>query len=519
MLTITSFATPPFVFLFGQAALCSMGKKGKKRSRSDTPPARAIELIDTWQEDVEQALAAVALVAEDPTPSVVDAQENAPDGEIDRASRAAFGGNKFQRVCFTAHEDKEAEESNRPSPDVDSPKWKATVNFVVFQMERCPRTRRIHWQGYIEFKKQVRFAAIKDLLKCKCHLIKCLGDRLTNVTYCTKNDSAVMHPDTGGKEDLFVWPEDKLDHLETLSNATGQMDGPAPGGKLTQDEIAEAVKLALQEGKTEADIFREFTGFYFKHQLAVRAAAALVAKDLPKKIAPPRESVYVELLVGGTGLGKSDSITRRWPNHNIIWKRSTSQQWWEKVEKHSPNEETILVLDEFTGHRMMSVTDFLAATDVNHALFPVKYDSGLVADWKMVVITSNVPVDEWYPGQTATDAQREAVRSRISRVIRLTNSDPNLKLRANRLKKGAPLPITPEAAKPLHAQLKHGDLVFPWDTIPAYSEHEIVLDIAAFDRFVDPLHVPIVPAAVPAALDGEAATIHVPFIQDDDGAF
>ncbi len=131
---------------------------------------------------------------------------------------------------------------------------------------------------------------------------------------------------------------------------------------------------------------------------------------------------------------------------------------------------------------MMSITDFLAATDINPASFKAKYNVGLKATWTMVIITTNVPIDQWYPGNAAIDSQRAAIRSRISRVIEFTSSDPTLKLRAARLAKGKPLKIVPNEERPKFAQFQPGDILIPWDTLPAYSETTLVIDIAVLPK-------------------------------------
>jgi hypothetical protein len=386
--------------------------------------------------------------------------------------RRSAAPEKYRRVCFTAQEMTGEPEGNRPSPDKDKPVFHQKVRFYVMQLEIAPTTGQRHWQGYIEFKGPERYAAMKKIFNCQMSISVCKGDRRSNIVYCTKTESAAVHADTGDKEDLEYWPVDI--ELDAMSNATGQLEEPED----KKSKTYEALYAAIWEGKTETEILKEFPRMYMQHQPAIKSAMKLYSNEHPTPLAP-RDSVFVEVLYGGTGTGKSESIERRYANYNKVYKQPGQGKWW-----IGNGDAQILVLEEFTGPSIMPVEDFLKCTDVNPCFFEEKYGVGVKATWKMVIITSNIAPSEWYR-TSATVEQQRAVLSRVSRTIKFINSNPTLDLRGARLENGHPLVHVTERAKPAHARHKKGDLVFPWQTIPTYMAPgtEIVIDIAHLPKY------------------------------------
>lgn len=64
----------------------------------------------------------------------------------------------------------------------------ATMGYHVAQEEICPKTLRLHVQGFVVFKKQLRLTALKKLLP-KAHFEVANGTPLHNQAYCTKESS------------------------------------------------------------------------------------------------------------------------------------------------------------------------------------------------------------------------------------------------------------------------------------------------------------------------------------------
>lgn len=74
------------------------------------------------------------------------------------------------------------------------PDWDPCYEFVrysTFQWEQCPRTGRIHVQGFIQLKKQLRISSIKQGVfnDLNPHLEKRFGSVKDCIAYCQKDDT------------------------------------------------------------------------------------------------------------------------------------------------------------------------------------------------------------------------------------------------------------------------------------------------------------------------------------------
>lgn len=77
-------------------------------------------------------------------------------------------------------------------PSIDTKK----VAFYVYQKEKCPKTEKIHWQGYMELKKRCTLNTIKQKIfnDDKIHIEERKGSQKQNITYCTKKESQIENP-------------------------------------------------------------------------------------------------------------------------------------------------------------------------------------------------------------------------------------------------------------------------------------------------------------------------------------
>lgn len=68
-----------------------------------------------------------------------------------------------------------------------------TMHYLKYQVELCPKTDKLHLQGFVQFKEQLRMERVKALFP-KAHLEVCHGTAEENDAYC-------------GKEETRAWPE------------------------------------------------------------------------------------------------------------------------------------------------------------------------------------------------------------------------------------------------------------------------------------------------------------------------
>lgn len=70
------------------------------------------------------------------------------------------------------------------------------ADYMVYQLEKCPKTARLHLQGYLHLDKKVRLAAFKKMPHPwdTAHFEQCKGTPAQNKAYCTKEESRVDGP-------------------------------------------------------------------------------------------------------------------------------------------------------------------------------------------------------------------------------------------------------------------------------------------------------------------------------------
>lgn len=56
------------------------------------------------------------------------------------------------------------------------------IKYLVFQVERCPDTGRLHLQGYVQFNNQTDLQLARELLSKTAHLEPAKGTPLENRT-------------------------------------------------------------------------------------------------------------------------------------------------------------------------------------------------------------------------------------------------------------------------------------------------------------------------------------------------
>lgn len=78
-------------------------------------------------------------------------------------------------------------------PD-DSPLFQ----YMVYQVEECPDTKRWHIQGYLELKKQTVFNTVLAMFPCVVHLEPRRGSQSQAIAYCMKLESRVSEPTEWG---------------------------------------------------------------------------------------------------------------------------------------------------------------------------------------------------------------------------------------------------------------------------------------------------------------------------------
>jgi len=145
--------------------------------------------------------------------------------------------------------------------------------YVIVNVERCPQTQRVHWQGYMELTSAVRFSGVKAAAPFlqAAHFERRHGSREQAIAYCSKAESQIAGPFTYGDPEI---------------------------GQGYRSDLAEAA-AAVAAGKTAAELAQLFPETYVRYHGGLAAlAAALNSKCEPEQgfVAKPWQQKLLDLI-------------------------------------------------------------------------------------------------------------------------------------------------------------------------------------------------------------------------------
>lgn len=170
-----------------------------------------------------------------------------------------------------------------------------TMEFLVYQLEKAPTTGKLHWQGYVEFKKSLRIkAAQEEIGQAGAHMEPRKGTPWQAYQYCIKQESAV-------EEEYYQFGK------EPSEDKKGQ------GRRSDLETIAQA---AL-EGKDIREMDIKHPGTMLKFD---KNYIRMQQRHIPQR----KFKTDVIVIYGPTGLGKSKIANEMAPD--AYWQEG---QWWD----------------------------------------------------------------------------------------------------------------------------------------------------------------------------------------------
>ncbi len=286
-----------------------------------------------------------------------------------KKNRGFYKGRRVTRWCFTL---------NNPKifPSELEAKFKDKAKYLVFQMEEGEDKTR-HFQGYVRLKTNQRLSYMKKILP-RAHWIPANGSDQQNKVYCTKEDGRLEGPWELGEP--FVSKRGKRTDLVALY-LLAKSDAP----------------LAV--------IAEQMPGCYMRHHRAVKHIRHICAMDNPGI----REDLKIYVLLGEPGTGKTawayakDSNLFAVPVGKDIWYDGYGGQ-------------ATVLLDDFSGQ--MRLVDILRVLDKYPVQVPIK-GSFVFLHCTKIIITTNVPIEDWYDYTTRQDSLQALMR-RVHRYYRCT---------------------------------------------------------------------------------------------------
>lgn len=278
--------------------------------------------------------------------------------------------------CFTSY----AEELPVEFPD--------TVRYLIVQRERCETTGKLHWQGYVELTTPMKMGGVKKVLQDPAaHLGQRKGTREQARGYCTRDKNGDLE-----KQKTVI--------LDVPIFEFGKWTG---GGQGKRNDLADACAL-IESGEGLKRVAEEYAPVFVKYHRGLQALATTLEDDIPAE-----RDIRVEVWIGKTGTGKTQTATRTFPGA-YIWTKTADANWFCGYMR-SRNKD-VIILDDYAGG--MNIAMFLRFLD-RYPFEDMPTKGGHVsARFTKVIITSNLPVDHWYP--SISEEHAAALARRIHNV-------------------------------------------------------------------------------------------------------
>lgn len=253
---------------------------------------------------------------------------------------------------------------------------KQEIRYIIANHEKCPKTGKEHYNGYVQFYKACRYAKFQKIIDEKCYCQIPCGTDQQNIDYCSK--------------------------LKTKIGETYEFGIPTHQGK--RNDLLK-IQEDLENGMSMRDISYNNFSNYVRYHKGFGKYKNLMEKEKRKG----RRMVEVILITGKTGTGKTRKVMDDEGDDNvyIVEFDSGKQIWWDGYEG-----ENVILLDDYDNN--FKCNRLLKILDWTKLRVQVKGDC-TYANWHKVYITTNLRLDEIHPN--AKDEHRVALFRRFDKVI------------------------------------------------------------------------------------------------------
>lgn len=274
---------------------------------------------------------------------------------------------RFRNFCFTSFEEKKKWEDFFKEND-------ALVRYICVGQETCPKTKKLHWQGWLQTNNPTSLKSMIKLMKPD-HVEICKGDITSN--------------------ELYTQKEGKFEKFGTLQTQGARND-------------LKGIRMAIDEGKSMLDVaqmnfgsFVRYNKGFEKYQFMVRQKAARTFRKL-------ETFVYW----GDSGTGKTRKAFEENPDALIMHGTIMKKNWWDGYDFNKT-----LIIDEYDSQ--VPITHMLQILDGYPMRLATKGGHTWAA-WTKVIITSNVEPKLWH--KNAKPEHRAALKRRLTQITKFSKS-------------------------------------------------------------------------------------------------
>lgn len=275
--------------------------------------------------------------------------------------------------------------------DVDwLPPVSDSIRYLIMQLEQCPDTGRMHWQGYVELSRASRMQGCKTLLACPtAHLSLRKGSREEARDYCLKEESRA---DPEGLP--YIQGDWDLGGQGTRTDRKREAEAYAEAWK-PEVTVAEARALLIRECPRDMALYGdrieanlkvgkrpriEWVPRYSETQwLLPVPMQTWLAEELPKT-----ERARCLVVVGPTRLGKTEWARHIFPREHMYCRGIFNLDKWDPTAK-------VLILDDLEWKYIPQKKTLL--TQMGESEFTDKYRSKRTINVTMpaIVLCNTIP--------------------------------------------------------------------------------------------------------------------------------
>lgn len=232
--------------------------------------------------------------------------------------------------------------------------YKDKIKYLIYQLEKCPTTGRIHAQGYVELKVKVGKKLCQEILRTRCRVEARKGDRDQARDYCLKSETKIEGPWEYGEWDVTQG---------------------------TRNDIREMVEL-IKNGANDIELIEKTPVQFVKYFKAADRIRSVLDKQRTKSF----RHVQTYIFWGESRSGKTRKVFEltNYEVYRVNWKN----KWFDGYEG-----EDAILFDDFDGN--FEYRELLQILDG----YPIQREikgSHCWAKWTKVYFTSNIDPNRWY---------------------------------------------------------------------------------------------------------------------------